>query len=62
FNLSNQGKIGASTITMQVARMMHNKPRTFSQKKFFRHKKFTSKYKKFSYFLFFKKRKSRKTL
>ena len=32
FNLSNQGKIGASTITMQVARMMHNKPRTFSQK------------------------------
>jgi penicillin-binding protein 1C len=32
FNLSNQGKIGASTITMQVARMMHNKPRTLSQK------------------------------
>ena len=32
FNLSNQGKIGASTITMQVARMMHNQPRTLSQK------------------------------
>ena len=32
FNLSNQRKIGASTITMQVARMMHNKPRTLSQK------------------------------
>ncbi|CAA6812578.1 MAG: Unknown protein [uncultured Sulfurovum sp.] len=32
FNLTNQGKIGASTITMQVARMMHNKPRTLSQK------------------------------
>ena len=32
FNLTNQRKIGASTITMQVARMMHNKPRTFSQK------------------------------
>ncbi|HIP52357.1 MAG TPA: penicillin-binding protein 1C, partial [Campylobacterales bacterium] len=26
FNLTSQGKIGASTITMQVARMMHNKP------------------------------------
>ena len=32
FNLTNQGKIGASTITMQVARMMHNKPRTLGQK------------------------------
>lgn len=32
FNLTHQSKIGASTITMQVARMMHNKPRTFSQK------------------------------
>ncbi len=32
FNLTNQGKIGASTITMQVARMMHNKPRTLMQK------------------------------
>ena len=32
FNLTNQRKIGASTITMQVARMMHNKPRTLSQK------------------------------
>ncbi|CAA6826663.1 MAG: Unknown protein [uncultured Sulfurovum sp.] len=32
FNLTKQGKIGASTITMQVARMMHNKPRTFTQK------------------------------
>ncbi|CAA6802308.1 MAG: Penicillin-insensitive transglycosylase (EC & transpeptidase PBP-1C [uncultured Sulfurovum sp.] len=32
FNLSNQGKIGASTITMQVARMMHNEPRTLGQK------------------------------
>ena len=32
FNLSHQQKIGASTITMQVARMMHNKPRTLSQK------------------------------
>ena len=32
FNLSNQKTIGASTITMQVARMMHNKPRTLSQK------------------------------
>ena len=32
FNLTNQRKIGASTITMQVARMMHNKPRTISQK------------------------------
>jgi len=32
FNLTSQGKIGASTITMQVARMMHNKPRTLGQK------------------------------
>ena len=32
FNLTNQRKIGASTITMQVARMMHNKPRTLKQK------------------------------
>jgi len=32
FNLSNQRKIGASTITMQVARMMHQKPRTLVQK------------------------------
>ena len=32
FNLSSQKKIGASTITMQVARMMHHKPRTFGQK------------------------------
>ena len=32
FNLSNQRTIGASTITMQVARMMHNQPRTLSQK------------------------------
>jgi len=32
FNLTSQGKIGASTITMQVARMMHNKPRTIGQK------------------------------
>lgn len=32
FNISNQRKIGASTITMQVARMMHHKPRTLSQK------------------------------
>ena len=32
FNLSNQRKIGASTISMQVARMMHNKPRTLGQK------------------------------
>ena len=32
FNLTNQRKIGASTITMQVARMMHHKPRTLSQK------------------------------
>ena len=31
-NLNNKKKIGASTITMQVARMMHHKPRTFSQK------------------------------
>jgi penicillin-binding protein 1C len=32
FNLTNQRKIGASTITMQVARMMHHQPRTLSQK------------------------------
>jgi penicillin-binding protein 1C len=32
FNLNNQHNIGASTITMQVARMMHHKPRTSSQK------------------------------
>jgi penicillin-binding protein 1C len=32
FNLTNQRKIGASTITMQVARMMHHKQRTLSQK------------------------------
>ena len=32
FNLSSQKKIGASTITMQVARMMHHEPRTFGQK------------------------------
>ena len=32
FNLSNQKKIGASTITMQVARMMHHEPRTMFQK------------------------------
>ena len=32
FNLTNQKTIGASTITMQVARMMHNKPRTLRQK------------------------------
>ncbi len=32
FNVTNQRKIGASTITMQVARMMHHKPRTLSQK------------------------------
>jgi len=31
-NLSNSRKIGASTITMQVARMMHHEPRTFKQK------------------------------
>ncbi len=32
FNVTNQRKIGASTITMQVARMMHHKSRTLSQK------------------------------
>ncbi|SFV50363.1 Multimodular transpeptidase-transglycosylase [hydrothermal vent metagenome] len=32
FNLTNQHKIGASTITMQVARMMHHKSRTIGQK------------------------------
>jgi len=32
FNLTNQHKIGASTITMQVARMMHHKNRTLGQK------------------------------
>ena len=32
FNLTNQHKIGASTITMQVARMMHHQPRTIKQK------------------------------
>lgn len=32
FNLTNQESIGASTITMQVARMMHHQPRTLSQK------------------------------
>jgi len=32
FNLTNQRKIGASTITMQVARMMHHQPRTLGQK------------------------------
>ena len=32
FNATNQRKIGASTITMQVARMMHHKSRTLSQK------------------------------
>jgi penicillin-binding protein 1C len=31
-NLSSSHKIGASTITMQVARMMHHEPRTLSQK------------------------------
>jgi penicillin-binding protein 1C len=31
-NLKNHQKIGASTITMQVARMMHHQPRTLSQK------------------------------
>ena len=31
-NLSNSRKIGASTITMQVARMMNQQPRTFKQK------------------------------
>lgn len=32
FNLNNQSKIGASTLTMQVARMMHHQPRSLSQK------------------------------
>ncbi len=32
FNISNQRTIGASTITMQVARMMHHQPRTLGQK------------------------------
>ena len=32
FNMTNQRKIGASTITMQVARMMHHESRTLSQK------------------------------
>ena len=32
FNITNQRKIGASTITMQVARMMHHKSRTLLQK------------------------------
>jgi len=32
FNFTNQRKIGASTITMQVARMMHHQPRTLTQK------------------------------
>ncbi len=32
FNLTNQRKIGASTITMQVARMMHHQSRTLKQK------------------------------
>ena len=32
FNFTNQRKIGASTITMQVARMMHHQSRTFTQK------------------------------
>jgi penicillin-binding protein 1C len=31
-NLNSSHRIGASTITMQVARMMHHKPRTLSQK------------------------------
>ncbi len=31
-NITNSHKIGASTITMQVARMMHHKRRTFTQK------------------------------
>ncbi len=31
-NMTNSRKVGASTITMQVARMMHHKPRTLSQK------------------------------
>ena len=32
FNMTNQRKIGASTVSMQVARMMHNKSRTLGQK------------------------------
>ena len=32
FNIGNQRTIGASTITMQVARMMHHQPRTLGQK------------------------------
>ncbi|MBU1666885.1 penicillin-binding protein 1C [bacterium] len=32
FNVTNQRTIGASTITMQVARMMHHEPRTLKQK------------------------------
>ncbi|MCK5855765.1 MAG: penicillin-binding protein 1C [Sulfurovaceae bacterium] len=32
FNLTHQKRIGASTITMQVARMMHHERRTFGQK------------------------------
>lgn len=32
FNVTNQRTIGASTITMQVARMMHHKKRTLTQK------------------------------
>ncbi len=32
FNLTNQNRIGASTLTMQVARMVHRKPRTISNK------------------------------
>ena len=32
FNLTNQKRIGASTITMQVARMMHHQERTLGQK------------------------------
>lgn len=31
-NLTNKRRVGASTITMQVARMMHHEPRTFFQK------------------------------
>lgn len=32
FNLHNQRTIGASTLTMQLARMMHHKPRTLTNK------------------------------
>jgi len=32
FNLRNSRRIGASTITMQLARMMHHKPRTITNK------------------------------